>query len=95
MLNDQWRRQVFPGGGRPGYLTAIKRPQHEVRRLQVPDGSVVKNFKSIQSNRDLITFSKLQLHFLVRKKHVSENFRKIEYILQNYFSKNYFKNFKF
>ena len=63
----QWRRQDFFRGGRHGHLKAIRRHQQAVRGRRPADGSEISFFKTMQSIRKWMHFSKISTIFLPKK----------------------------
>ena len=63
----QWRRHDFFEGESLGHLKPITRPPQGVRGQRPPDDSEVSIFKTIQSIRQWIHFSKIATFFLPRK----------------------------
>ena len=107
-LSKRYRKQhlasgvagIFFEGERPGHLKAIRPPPppQGVRGGNPPDGREVSFFKTIQSIRKWIHFSKISTFFLSEKSIFSKkNFEKWNIFCKNFrtFSKNYFKILKF
>ena len=85
-------------GERSGHLNSIKRPPQGPGGEGPPDGSEVSFFKTIQSIRKWIEFSKISIFFLPKKSNFSKKkFEKLNIFDRNLsiFSKNYLKIFKF
>ena len=91
-------RIFFGGGERLSHLKAITRPPEGVRGRRPPDGSEVSFFKTMQSIRKWIEFSKIATFFLPKKSIFSKkNFEKLNIFDGNFwiFSNHYLKIFNF
>ena len=80
----QWRRQDFFRGGRHGHLKAIRRHQQAVRGRRPADGSEISFFKTMQSIRKRIEFSKISTFFLPINLFFLRKIRKIEHVWQGF-----------
>ena len=89
----------FVGGGKPRHSKAITRPRQVVRGGEgPPDGSEVSFFKTMQSIRKAIQFSKISIFFLPKNfffiRKISKNRTYLRGISE-FFSNNYGKIFNF